>query len=119
MSNHCLHDAPSATYEECFCGKCGEYGDMEKLFEKECPSSKLCHCKMSDTTPKFLESITEHPDVQRLIGQVEILSQENKKLKKFVQRVAGTYATGGDSEYECEMCRGEIQYSAKQILKGE
>ena len=29
-----------------------------------------CFDKMIGTTPKFLEPITEHPDVQRLIGQV-------------------------------------------------
>jgi len=67
---------------------------------------------IDDTTPKFLESITEHPDVQRLIGQVET-------LKKFVQRVADTYATGGDPEEECELCRGELQDAAEQVLKGE
>ena len=39
-----------------------------------------CFDKMIGTTPKFLESITEHSDVQRLVGQVETLSQENKKL---------------------------------------
>ena len=74
---------------------------------------------MDDTTPKFLKSITEHPDVQRLIIQVETLSRENKKLKKFVQRVANNEATGGDPEYECELCRGELQYSAEHILKGD
>ena len=104
--------------------------------------------------------VTEHPDVQRLIIQVETLSLMNKEferiltiskplsylrkqvvelqilvndlladkerligqvetLKKFVQNVADAYATGGDPEYECEMCRGEIQYAAEQILKGE
>jgi len=36
---------------------------------------------IDDTTPKFLESITEHPDVQRLIGQVVELQAENKKLQ--------------------------------------
>ena len=42
---HCLHDAPAATYEERFCGKCGKYGSTDDLFEKECPSNKICHCK--------------------------------------------------------------------------
>jgi len=54
---------------------------------------------------ELAKPITDHPDVQR--------------LKKFVQNVADTYATGGDPEYECELCRGELQYSAKQVLKGE
>ena len=36
---------------------------------------------MDNTTPKFLESITEHPDVQRLIIQVETLSQEKKAIR--------------------------------------
>jgi len=120
MSNHCLHDAPSATYEECFCGKCGEYGDMEKLFEKECPSSKLCHCKMSDTTPKFLESITEHPDVQRLIGQVVELQAEIERLKDALVEY-GTHGRSSNtimcerdkhSDYPCT-CGFE------QALKGE
>ena len=46
------------------------------------------------------------------------LQAENETLKNFVQRVADTYASGGDPEYECGMCRGEIQCSAKQALKG-
>lgn len=44
---------------------------------------------MSDTTPKFLNSVTEHPDVQRLIKQVirsdekvKQLEAENAKLKE-------------------------------------
>ena len=56
---HCLHDPPRATYDECFCGKCGKYGTHLKLIGEECSSSKICHCN----------PITEHPDVQRLIGQ--------------------------------------------------
>ena len=47
------------------------------------------------------------------------LQAENKRLKNFVQRVSDTYATGGDPEEECELCRGELQYSAKQVLKGK
>jgi len=44
---------------------------------------------MDDTTPKFLESVTEHPDVQRLIKQVirgdymvKELRAENAQLKR-------------------------------------
>ena len=66
-----------------------------------------------------IEPVTEHPDVQRLIGQVETLSQENKRLKNFVQNVADAYATGGDPDEECILCRGELQDAAEQILKGE
>ena len=43
---------------------------------------------MEDTRPKFLESVTEHPDVQRLIKQVvrsdlriKELQAENERLK--------------------------------------
>jgi len=48
---------------------------------------------MEDTTPKFLESVTEHPDVQRLIKQVnrgdkkiKELQAENKRLKKELEK---------------------------------
>jgi len=68
--------------------------------------------RCDDLQAKLDKPITEHPDVQRLIGQVET-------LKKFVQRVADTYATGGDPEEECELCRGELQDAAEQVLKGE
>ncbi len=34
-----------------------------------------------NTTPKFLNSVTEHPDVQRLIIQLETLSQNHKALQ--------------------------------------
>jgi len=61
---------------------------------------------MNDTTPKFLESVTEHPDVQRLIGQVETLSQENKRLSQrdcnaSVQILLPT----ADSPFNKEDCR--------------
>jgi len=103
---------------EC-CPKCWYYiSDIGlKFCGKDCAITRilklLAAAEMND------KPITEHPDVQRLIIQVETLSQENKKLKKFVQRVSDTYATGGDPEYECELCRGELQCSAEQVLKGE
>ena len=101
------------------CPKCWYYiPDIGlKFCGKECAITKLL--KLLAAAEMNDKPITEHPDVQRLIIQVETLSQENKKLKKFVQRVSDTYATGGDPEYECELCRGELQYSAKQVLKGE
>ena len=82
---------------------------------------------------ELAKPITEHPDVQRLVGQVvelqilvndlladkERLIGQLETLKKFVQNVADAYATGGDPEEECELCRGELQYSAKQVLKGK
>ena len=37
---------------------------------------------MEDARPKFLESVTEHPDVQRLIKQVVELQAENEMLKE-------------------------------------
>ena len=40
-----------------------------------------CFDKMIGTTPKFLESITEHPDVQRLIGQVAELQINSHTLQ--------------------------------------
>ena len=57
--------------------------------------------------------------MSELLAAYGSLEVENERLKKFVQRVADTYATGGDPEEECELCRGELQYSAKQVLKGE
>ena len=47
---------------------------------------------MEDARPKFLESVTEHPDVQRLIKQVirsdikiKELQAENKRLKGLLE----------------------------------
>ena len=96
------------TEQECVC--CG--------FDTDCIDGLCQPCndfnyKLEKLHKQVLNKpITEHPDVQRLIGQVE-------NLKQFVQNVADAYATGGDPEYECGMCRGEIQYSAEQALKGE
>ena len=49
---------------------------------------------MEDTTPKFLESVTEHPDVQRLCKQIirsdiknKELQAENAKLKDAIQAI--------------------------------
>ena len=144
------------TEQECAC--CG--------FDTDCIDGLCQPCndfnnKMEKLHKQVLNRpVAEHPDVQRLIIQVETLSLMNKEferiltiskplsylrkqvvelqilvndlladkerligqvetLKKFVQNVADAYATGGDPEYECEMCRGEIQYAAEQILKGE
>ena len=48
---------------------------------------------MEDTRPKFLESVTEHPDVQRLIKQVvrsdlriKELQAENERLKEDINK---------------------------------
>ena len=67
-----------------------------------------------------------HVKIESLVKQLDDawkelngVKNENKRLKIFVQRVANTGATGGDPEYECELCRGELQYSAKRVLKGE
>jgi len=57
--------------------------------------------------------------MSELLAAYGRLEAENKRLKNFVQRVSDTYATGGDPEEECELCRGELQYSAKQVLKGK
>ena len=38
-------------------------------------------CNLVDTTPQMLKPITEHPDVQRLVGQVVELQAENERLK--------------------------------------
>ena len=48
-----------------------EYANAYRKLENE-------NTKLKDELAK---PITEHPDVQRLIIQVETLSQENKKLK--------------------------------------
>ena len=56
--------------------------------------------------------------MSELLAAYGRLEAENKRLKNFVQRVADTYATGGDPEYECELCRGELQDAAEQTLKG-
>ena len=46
--------------------------------------------KIEDTTPKLLNSITEHPDVQRLIGQ--IVKLQIKLGKEKTQREQGMAA---------------------------
>lgn len=54
---HCLHDAPSATYEECFCGKCGKRGSFDKMTSEECTAKRECVCKevIDDLGKKKLE----------------------------------------------------------------
>ena len=65
-----------------------------------------CFDKMIGTTPKFLESITEHPDVQRLVGQVETLSQENKRLsQRDCNATVQILLPTADSPFNKEDCR--------------
>ena len=66
---------------EC-CNKCWYYiPDIAlKFCGKECAITKLL--KLLAAAEMTDKPITEHPDVQRLIGQVETLSQENKRLSK-------------------------------------
>jgi hypothetical protein len=42
---------------------------------------------MEDTTPKFLDSVTEHPDVQRLIKQVIRSDVKNKQLQAELEKL--------------------------------
>ena len=110
---HCLHDAPSATYEESFCGKCGVYGKIDELFEKECPSLKLCHCS----------PIIEHPDVQRLVKQavldgfkIKELQAKNERLKETILEIkVNSYP--GLAVKESTMLN-KIYKCATEVLKG-
>jgi len=80
---------------------------------------------MEDTTPKFLESVTEHPDVQRLIKQVirgdkkiKELQAKNERLKEAIElllcHVAGCWCkTYGMEKGKCSRCQAEL------ALKGE
>ncbi len=44
--------------------------------------------------------------------------EEIKLLREFVKDLSELPASGGDPYEECVMCRGEIQYAAKQLLAG-
>ena len=48
---------------------------------------------MDDTTPEFLESITNHPDVQRLVGQVVELQILVNDLTADKERLIGQVET--------------------------
>ena len=47
-----------------------------------------------DTTPVMLESITEHPDVQRLIKQIVILQSKHDKLKNALRNLVNDVFAG-------------------------
>ena len=65
------------TEQECAC--CGFDTDC---IDGLCQSCNDFNYKLEKLHKQVLNKpITEHPDVQRLIIQVETLSQENKKLK--------------------------------------
>lgn len=40
-----------------------------------------------DTTPKFLKSVTEHPDVQKLIVRIVKLEAENARLQEALEKI--------------------------------
>ena len=79
---------------------------------------------MEDTTPKFLESVTEHPDVQRLIKQVirgdkkiKELQAKNERLKESLLEIkANSYP--GLAVKESTMLNTIFRLST-QALKGE
>ena len=56
---------------------------------------------MDDTTPKLLNSITNHPDVQRLIGQLVKAQAENKRLKEGYDKILAC-----DFDDKCETTHG-------------
>ena len=78
---------------------------------------------MEDTRPKFLESVAEHPDVQRLIKQVvrsdlriKELQAENERLKEALIAADKTF----DAYYEGregQECASAVK--VKQALKGD
>jgi len=92
------------------CKTCNDTG----VYEHTIVTGEILPVKCLHGAVKYpnAKPIAEHPDVQRLITQVEA-------LKKFVQQVADAYATGGDPDEECILCRGELQDAAEQVLKGE
>jgi len=70
------------TEQECAC--CGFDTDC---IQGLCSSCYDYNCEIEKLNKQLIKSIrnkpiTEHPDVQRLIIQVETLSQENKRLSK-------------------------------------
>jgi hypothetical protein len=44
------------------------------------------------------------------------IAEAEKKLKKFVEMVAGIESSGGDPGVECELCMGELQDEARKLL---
>ena len=59
--------------------------------------------------------ITEHPDVQRLIIQVETLGQENKKLKEAIEKVLPGISRAMGNYEEARYIEISVLYDA---LKG-
>lgn len=60
-----------------------EQEDVNDMIAKNpSPEAEIQYQALASNTPVFLNSVTDHPDVQRLIGQVVQLQIENKELKK-------------------------------------
>ena len=80
---------------------------------------------MEDTRPKFLESVTEHPDVQRLIKQVvrsdlriKELQAENERLKD-KHSYCAIHNTYPDTDEPCYACCNKAIDDHDKALKGD
>jgi len=62
-----------------------------------------------------IKPITEHPDVQRIIIQVETLGQENKKLKEAIEKVLPGISRAMGNYEEARYIEISVLYDA---LKG-
>ena len=99
---------------EC-CPKCWYYiSDIGlKFCGKDCAITRilklLAAAEMND------KPITEHPDVQRLVIQVETLGQENKKLKEAIEKVSPGISRAMGNYEEARYIEISVLYDA---LKG-
>ena len=72
--------------------------------------------EIGDELYKLIETaITEHPDVQRIIIQVETLGQENKKLKEAIEKVLPGISRAMGNYEEARYIEISVLYDA---LKG-
>ncbi len=68
---------------------------------------------MDDTRPKFLNSVTEHPDVQRLIKQVIRSDEENKQLQAENKRLKEALKKYGHHCTPEVCCEASLKESGK------
>ena len=87
--------------KQIICGACGGKGTFTGRdgLELTCPKCRdgfqmvreKSQYHIAGPLTIFLESIAEHPDVQRLIGQVVELQAENERLKEKIERMGKSH----------------------------
>ena len=71
--------------------------------------------EIEELQAELAKPITEHPDVQRVIIQVETLGQENKKLKEAIEKVLPGISRAMGNYEEARYIEISVLYDA---LKG-